>query len=250
MSDHDNDIDGLLCWLSSPPAHDWDEKPSKQDRYYLALAALVAERDELQSKVKEHAEDRRKYIDAWADWIEANAGLEIGQWLRVYADAVPIPSLDGDEAKERVFKHLDQRMRDAADMIAALFAERNALRDELERERMRLAACGVAAMANTRETAADARACAPEYRSASFDDVCRIVDSEMSLRDRIAELEAASKPADLDLRERNDTMVRWMNQVTKMLFQSMTHSHDARQELVNRNGAAIIAMRKGESDAR
>ena len=47
MTDPTNDIDDLMCWLSAPPRHDWDEKPSEHDRYYLALAALVAERDGL-----------------------------------------------------------------------------------------------------------------------------------------------------------------------------------------------------------
>lgn len=53
---------------------------------------------------------------------------------------------------------------------------------ELERERMRLAACGTVAMSNTPESAARARDMHPDYRSASCDDVARIVDSEMSLR--------------------------------------------------------------------
>ena len=114
MSDPTNDIDALLRDLGYSASCGY--KPWRQ----AALTALVAERDALQAKVKEHAEDRRKYIDAWADWIEANAGLEIDQWLRVYADAVPIPSPDGDEAKQRIFKHLDQRMRDASDAIDAL----------------------------------------------------------------------------------------------------------------------------------
>lgn len=113
-------IDGLLLALEEGQRHGVVLSPEAMEDYHAGLTALVAERDALQAKVKEHAEDRRKYIDAWADWIEANAGLEIDQWLRVYADAVPIPSPDGDEAKQRIFKHLDQRMRDASDAIDAL----------------------------------------------------------------------------------------------------------------------------------
>lgn len=66
-----------------------------------------------------------------------------------------------------------------------------------------------------------------------------------ALRKRVAELEAhppASGPRDCQ-----DTMVRWMDQVTAMLCHSMTHSHDAKQELVTRCDAAIDAMRKGEA---
>lgn len=55
------------------------------------------------------------------------------------------------------------------------------LRD-LERERVRLAACGVVAMSNTPETAAKARTMDVEYWSASCADVASAVDREMSLR--------------------------------------------------------------------
>lgn len=57
------------------------------------------------------------------------------------------------------------------------------LRADLETERMRLAACGVAALANTADSAARARDILPEYRSASLDDVERTVDREIQLRD-------------------------------------------------------------------
>lgn len=87
---------------------------------HAGLSALVAERNALQAKINAHAEDRRRYIDAWEGWIASTKRLGIAEWLRVYADAVPIPSLNGDEAKERVFKHLDQRMRDAAETIDEL----------------------------------------------------------------------------------------------------------------------------------
>jgi hypothetical protein len=63
------------------------------------------------------------------------------------------------------------------------------LEDELETERCRLAACGVVALANTKESAEKQRVMMPKYHSASLDDVIRAVDSEMDLRDKIAELE-------------------------------------------------------------
>jgi len=53
---------------------------------------------------------------------------------------------------------------------------------ELETERMRLAACGVVALANTEQSAAKEREMLPEYRSASLADVERAVDREMQLR--------------------------------------------------------------------
>lgn len=62
------------------------------------------------------------------------------------------------------------------------------LRSELETERIRLAACGVVALSNTPESAAKARNMLPEFRSASCDDVARMVDEQMQLR---ADLDAA-----------------------------------------------------------
>lgn len=57
---------------------------------------------------------------------------------------------------------------------------------ELERERMRLAACGVVALADTPESAAKAREMHEDYRSASCDDVARRVDECMALREDAA----------------------------------------------------------------
>jgi len=56
------------------------------------------------------------------------------------------------------------------------------LEQELDRERMRLAACGVAAMANTTTTVAQRIGPDHPYYSASYGDVCRAVDREMDLR--------------------------------------------------------------------
>ena len=57
---------------------------------------------------------------------------------------------------------------------------------ELENERMRLVACGVVAMADTRESAVDARNMLPEYNSASCQDVARKVDELLDLREELA----------------------------------------------------------------
>ena len=70
---------------------------------------------------------------------------------------------------------------------AARIAE---LEAELERERVRVAACGVVAMANTRDSAREARQVLPEYRSALLCDVERAVDREMAERERREAAEA------------------------------------------------------------
>ena len=73
--------------------------------------------------------------------------------------------------------------REAAARIAELEAD-------LERERMRIAACGVVAGANTRDSAAKVRQISPEYRSALLDDVERAVDREIAERERREAAEA------------------------------------------------------------
>jgi len=83
-----------------------------------------------------------------------------------------------------------------AEATAPLLARIAELEKELETERMRLAACGVVAMANTRESAEKARQMHPDYMSASCQDVMRAVDAEMGYRERIAELEADAKRLD------------------------------------------------------
>lgn len=60
------------------------------------------------------------------------------------------------------------------------------LEDALELERMRLAACGVAAMANTEKTLAERLQKDNPYYSASYGDVCAAVDREMSYRTALA----------------------------------------------------------------
>ena len=83
--------------------------------------------------------------------------------------------------------------------------ERDAALVECERRQMQLAACGVVALANTIESAGEARQMHPDYMSASCSDVADAVDREIALRterdqqaQRIGELEGL-------LREVRDT---------------------------------------------
>lgn len=63
------------------------------------------------------------------------------------------------------------------------------LERQLETERMRLAACGVVALANTAESASKARDMQPEYWSAACGDVADAVDREMALRVQVESLQ-------------------------------------------------------------
>ena len=61
--------------------------------------------------------------------------------------------------------------------------------EELEIERMRLAACGVAAMCNTKKAARQQRIKKSNpYYSASYGDVCRAVDREMKYRKALEDI--------------------------------------------------------------
>ena len=79
----------------------------------------------------------------------------------------------------------------ASEEYDAMVAERDRLMAENERLQMQLAACGVIALANTPESACEARKMHPDYMSASCHDVANAVDREMKLRTQLAEIEPA-----------------------------------------------------------
>jgi hypothetical protein len=62
---------------------------------------------------------------------------------------------------------------------------------ELEKLRLQLAGCGVAAMQNTLETIKDRITPDNPYYSASYSDVCAAVDREISLRTKLEIYEKA-----------------------------------------------------------
>ena len=108
---------------------------------------------------------------------------DVGNAIEKLADA-----LDPDRSKPFGGEILDLLEWAAKDTLA--------MRQQLETERMRLAACGVVALSNTPESAAKARDMLPEYRSASCDDVAAAVDREMALRQQLAAALAACKLKD------------------------------------------------------
>ena len=91
--------------------------------------------------------------------------------------------------------------------IATLHAEIESLRVELETERMRLAACGVVALANTPDSAKQAREMLHKYLSASCGDVARMVDENIKLRARIDEMEKQEPVAWLHETRRDSDVV-------------------------------------------
>ena len=85
---------------------------------------------------------------------------------------------------------LEQRFEDTKSAIETLTRELVEARAGHERERMRLAACGVVALADTPQAAAKQRDMHPDYRSASCDDVARRVDECMTLRAELTDTKA------------------------------------------------------------
>lgn len=69
------------------------------------------------------------------------------------------------------------------------------LEAELERERMRLVACGVVAIADTPDSAKEARKMHPDYESAACSDVARRVDECIGLRGKLAVAREAMQKA-------------------------------------------------------
>lgn len=108
------------------------------------------------------------------------------------ADLTDLPQRLRDPARATNWGAADNLMNEAADEIERLGVE-------LQRERMRLAACGVVALANTPDSAAKARDMHPDYGSGSCDAVAHAVDEQMRLRTEhesacklVAEMHAAA----------------------------------------------------------
>ena len=97
--------------------------------------------------------------------------------------------LDRLEEAEKEREMDEGRIADLMADLNRVGHENDKLRTNLETERMRLAACGVVALANTTDSAAKARDMRPEYWSASCEDVARIVDQNIELRAKIARME-------------------------------------------------------------
>jgi hypothetical protein len=108
--------------------------------------------------------------------------------------------------------------------IANLNAEIAKLKDQLETERMRLAACGVAALSNTRVTAMNQglRRDNP-YWSASYEDVRTAVKREMNHRESCEELSKAFErlTKDYDAQKKKISTLEGISEKYKSLHQAL-----------------------------
>jgi len=80
------------------------------------------------------------------------------------------------------------RYRNRKELMQVISACRQQLansENDLETERMRLSACGVIALCNTKKTADKQRKIHQDYKSDSLNNVIRAVDAEMDLREKL-----------------------------------------------------------------
>jgi hypothetical protein len=116
---------------------------------------------------------------------------------------VPPPVATDEELENTWYKTTGGTFRDSRRAIynlgvahgQASSREVAELRTELERERIRLAVCGVVAKADTPESAKRARDMHPDYHSASLDDVISMVDALMDERAKQAHSREVADPA-------------------------------------------------------
>lgn len=97
-------------------------------------------------------------VKRWTLWTVSESGCELEPYSEESPDGTYIKASDYDQLKA-----------------------------ENERLQMQLVACGVIALANTPESACEARKMHPDYMSASCSDVANAVDREMELRTQLAE---------------------------------------------------------------
>ena len=74
---------------------------------------------------------------------------------------------------------------EVANLLNVVSTERDDAVESLETTRMQLAACGVAALANTNDTVKQRIGKDNEYWTASYGDVCRAVDMEIRYREAL-----------------------------------------------------------------
>jgi len=99
------------------------------------LREAADEIERLRDEVREYHKIRADYCAAWSKWIDDHGGLDVAEWCRVYADAVPHPNPDGPEVVQLIHSRLDARFREAADELERLVAENARIRAERDEAR-------------------------------------------------------------------------------------------------------------------
>ena len=140
-------------------------------------------------------------LDEWAEkaatWMASPEAAQRLQGYREVAQQVAKAQNERDEARaiandrDAMVDHRDRALTAMYQRVDVITRERDEAIAELETERLRLAACGVVAMANTPESAARVRDILPVHFSASLHSVMGAVDREMELRAEVERLRSA-----------------------------------------------------------
>jgi hypothetical protein len=154
------------------------------------LATATRERDEARALNVEWA----KKAETWLATPEAAQRL---QSYRDLGQQVAEAQNERDEARaiandrDAMVDHRDRALTAMYQRVDVITQERDKAIADLETESLRLAACGVVAMANTPESAARARDILPKHFSESLHFVMGAVDREMELRAEVERLRGA-----------------------------------------------------------
>lgn len=172
--------------------------------------------------------------------------LRANLWCNIATGLALLPEVTGEltptKWADHILNYFDERFPepqgpvDTDPDVSILLAERETLRADLETERMKLAAIGVVACADTPESAASARQMLPEHRSAALDDVERRVDECIALRkDKeersllIRQLQNALKVAREDRDKLHDMCIEVTSEQARLLRLTEEHLEVNRQ---------------------
>jgi hypothetical protein len=140
--------------------------------------------------------------------------------------------------------HKNSKGRTLMEEAQLIERELGEAREQLETERMRLAAVGVVALADTVESRDRARDMLPEYRSASLSDVERRVDEGIALREQRDRLATALKACREDSCELLGERSWWKDEDRD----GFSERYDATAENIIRADEALDSIKGGTSD--
>ena len=118
------------------------------------------------------------------------------------AEDFPCVPIEDEPKLEEELKRLKSFIAAASTIIRDLLAEVERLRKDIEQLRVQLAACGVAAMCNTKQSRGQQKCVVGDYGwSQSYQDVVNAVGREIALRDQLQAAQdlAATHLADQEL---------------------------------------------------
>ncbi|MFZ3043712.1 MAG: hypothetical protein WA058_01215 [Minisyncoccia bacterium] len=195
----------------------------------------VAFRDELQAKLAE-AEGAREKAETGSFRVDAGVKHFLDRWSFVTNNRGQHDAICIDMLSDAVMVLRTQQRQPPPPgpkkMVKVLEPENARLCDDIEHERLRLAACGVAAMSNTQETVSNRLTSDHSCYSASYSDVCGAVDREMALRSRAEKAEAQLCAAREAIRDLNKLIISAQETMTSYLIPDGIEADEAIERVI------------------